>query len=168
MNKLLILFFILVLSSCGKPKSVLICGDHECINKSEAKQYFKENLTLEVKIISNKEELTYDLIDLNLNSKKKNIKIKRNENVKVVKKLSKEEIKIKKKEIKNKKKIEKINPRKKDNQISKNIVKSKKINNTFEFSDICLKLKKCDIENITDYLIKLSNEKDFPNITSRE
>jgi len=85
-----------------------------------------------------------------------------------VKKLSKEEIKIKKKEIKNKKKIDKINPRKKDNQISKNIVKSKKINNTFEFSEICLKLKKCDIENITDYLIKLSNEKDFPNITSRE
>ena len=39
-----------------------------------------------------------------------------------------------------------------------------KINNTFEFSDICLNLK-CDIENITDYLIKLSNEKDFPNIT---
>ena len=168
MNKLLILFFILVLSSCGKPKSVLICGDHECINKSEAKQYFKENLTLEVKIISNKEELTYDLIDLNLNSKKKNIKIKRNENVKVVKKLSKEEIKIKKKEIKNKKKIEKINPKKKDNQINKNIVKFKKTNNNIEFSDICLKLKKCDIENITDYLIKLSNEKDFPNITSRE
>ena len=76
---------------------------HECINKSEAKQYFKENLTLEVKIISNKEELTYDLIDLNLNSKKKNIKIKRNKNVKVVKKLSKEEIKIKK-EIKKQKK----------------------------------------------------------------
>ena len=168
MNKLLILFFILVLSSCGKPKSVLICGDHECINKSEAKQYFKENLTLEVKIISNKEELTYDLIDLNLNSKKKNIKVKRNKNVKVVKKLSKEEIKIKKKEIKNKKKIEKINPKKKDNQINKNIVKFKKTNNNIEFSDICLKLKKCDIENITDYLIKLSNEKDFPNITSRE
>ena len=104
MNKLFILLFVLVLSSCVKPKSVLICGDHECINKSEAKQYFKENLTLEVKIISNKEELTYDLIDLNLNSKKKNIKVKRNKNVKVVKKLSKEEIKIKKKEIKNKKK----------------------------------------------------------------
>ena len=66
-----------------------------------------------------------------------------------------------------KQKIEKL-IRKKDNQISKNIVKSKKNNNTFEFSDICLKLKKCDIENITDYLIKLSNEKDFPNITSRE
>ena len=104
MNKLFILLFVLVLSSCAKPKSVLICGDHECINKSEAKQYFKENLTLEVKIISNKEELTYDLIDLNLNSKKKNIKIKRNKNVKVVKKLSKEEIKIKKKKSKTKKK----------------------------------------------------------------
>jgi len=44
LNKLFILLFVLVLSSCGKPKSVLICGDHECINKSEAKQYFKENL----------------------------------------------------------------------------------------------------------------------------
>ena len=95
-----------------KPKSVLICGDHECINKSEAKQYFKENLTLEVKIISNKEELTYDLIDLNLNSKKKKLRLKRNKNVKVVKKLSKEEIKIKKKEIKNKKKIEKKSDKK--------------------------------------------------------
>ena len=35
-------------------------------------------------------------------------------------------------------------------------------------SDICLKLKKCDINSITNYLIKISNEKDFPNISSRE
>ena len=160
MSKFLILF-LLLLTSCVKPKSVLICGDHECINRAEAKQYFEENLILEVKIISDKEELTYDLIDLNLNSKKKKVKIKRNKNIKVVKKLSKEEIKIKKKEIK------KINLMKKDNKISKNTVMLKKNNNKV-FDDICLKLKKCDIENIKNYLIKLSNEKDFPNITSRE
>ena len=40
-----------------KPKSVLICGDHKCINKAEAKQYFEENLTIEVQIVSkNKKE----------------------------------------------------------------------------------------------------------------
>ena len=29
---------------CGKPKIVLICGDHVCVNKSEAEQYFEKNL----------------------------------------------------------------------------------------------------------------------------
>ena len=71
MKRVFFLIGILFLTHCSKPKTVYICGDHICINKAEAKQYFKENLTLEVKIISNKEELTYDLIDLNLNSKKK-------------------------------------------------------------------------------------------------
>ena len=27
-----------------KPKTVFICGDHICVNKTEAKQYFEENL----------------------------------------------------------------------------------------------------------------------------
>ena len=49
---------------------------------------------------------------------------------------------------------------KKDNKISKNTVMLKK-NNAKVFDDICLKLKKYDIENITNYLIKLSNEKRF-------
>ena len=34
--------------------------------------------------------------------------------------------------------------------------------------DICTKLEKCDIDSITDYLIKVSKEKDFPNISLRE
>ena len=42
---------ILVLVSCSKPKTVLICGDHVCINKDEAEKYFEENLSIEVKII---------------------------------------------------------------------------------------------------------------------
>ena len=30
----------------------MICGDHVCINKLEAKQYFEENLSIEVKILN--------------------------------------------------------------------------------------------------------------------
>ena len=45
-------FFLILISSCTKSKSVLICGDHVCINKAEAKKYFEENLEIEVKIVS--------------------------------------------------------------------------------------------------------------------
>ena len=31
--------------------------------------------------------------------------------------------------------------------------------------DICQKLEKCDIDSITNYLIKISKKKDFPNIS---
>ena len=62
------LFFIIIilLSNCSKPKTVLICGDHVCVNKTEANKYFEENLTLEVKVITNKKKKTIDLIKLNL------------------------------------------------------------------------------------------------------
>ena len=33
----------LLLANCGKPKTVLICGDHICVNKAEAEEYFYEN-----------------------------------------------------------------------------------------------------------------------------
>ena len=56
--KYLLLFLILFTFSCTKQKSVLICGDHKCVNKAEAKQYFEDNLTLEVKVIDNKVVLT--------------------------------------------------------------------------------------------------------------
>ena len=47
MRVLLIFFIIMFTNSCSKPKVVLICGDHVCINKSEAKQYFKEKSSLD-------------------------------------------------------------------------------------------------------------------------
>ena len=73
MKKVFFLFLIIVLSSCNKPKTVLICGDHICINDSEAKRYFEENLSLEVKIINNKEKENIDLVELNLNTNKENL-----------------------------------------------------------------------------------------------
>ena len=63
-----ILFFLV---NCSKPKTVLICGDHVCINKKEAKQFFEENLSLEVKIIDSKIKESVDLVELNLRENKK-------------------------------------------------------------------------------------------------
>ena len=61
---LISLIFLLI--SCSKHKTVLICGDHVCINKIEARQYFEENLTLEVKIIDKKVKESINLVELNL------------------------------------------------------------------------------------------------------
>ena len=73
MKKIFFLFLVLILSSCSKPKTVLICGDHICINDTEAKKYFEENLSLEIKIINNKERENIDLVELNLSANKENL-----------------------------------------------------------------------------------------------
>ena len=147
-------------------KSVLICGDHVCINKNEAKQYFEENLTIEVQIISKNKKSSFDLVELNTNSEESNIQVIKKDNNKVVKRLSKEEIKIKKNEIKAKRnsKLEKKETKVKNIEKKKTIMKTKKIDPL----DICFKLEKCDIDSITDYLIKISNDKSYPNISIRE
>ena len=103
------LFFIIIifLSNCSKPKTVLICGDHVCVNKTEANQYFEENLTLEVKVITNKKKNTIDLIELNLNqdykdNKKITVSSKNSKNLNLKKLSSKEIIEIKRNIKKNK------------------------------------------------------------------
>ena len=60
--------------NCSKPKTVLICGDHICVNKQEAQQYFEENLTLEVKIIDKEDPENIDLVELNLNTTNEKVK----------------------------------------------------------------------------------------------
>ena len=40
MRIIFILLLLLTLSNCSKPKTVLICGDHVCINKDEAESIF--------------------------------------------------------------------------------------------------------------------------------
>ena len=66
MIRLLFLFLLFIPLSCSNPKTVLICGDHVCVNKNEAKLYFEDNLTLEVKIINKKQKKSVDLVQLNL------------------------------------------------------------------------------------------------------
>ena len=76
MKYFLFSLFFLIITNCSKPKTVLICGDHICINKAEAKQYFEENLTIEVKILDSKKEKEIDLVELNLNKENQESKRK--------------------------------------------------------------------------------------------
>ena len=75
MRFLFLIIPFIFMQNCSKPKTVLICGDHICINKSEANQYFKENLSIEVKIIDIKKNINPDLVELNLNESIGNRKI---------------------------------------------------------------------------------------------
>jgi len=71
-----ILFFFV--TSCSKTKVVFVCGDHKCINKSEAEQYFEENLSIEVRIIDKQQSEEVSLVELNLNedkNKKRKVRI---------------------------------------------------------------------------------------------
>ena len=180
--KVYFLFFILVfVNACSKSKTILICGDHVCVNKNEAKQFFEENLTLEVKILNEKKTKTFDLVQLNLKedieNNRKVIIEKKNNTSKKVKKLSKNEIKkikqnIKEKEKTKKKKLPK-NMTKKLNSDAKKIKKNKKQEfiepkvTDKKIIDVCKIIDNCNIEEISKYLINEGKNKKFPNISSR-
>jgi len=182
MKKLLLFLIILTIYGCNKPKTVLICGDHVCINKAEAEQYFEENLTLEVRVIDKKKSKEINLVEINLESdseSKKEISIfsKKQTNQKL-KELSDSEIKKKKNELKKKKKIKnkkitrqaKLKKSRKKEKPQNNIIKTKKIVNkpSKKITDICTILEKCSIDEISKYLVKQGKEKKFPDITIRE
>ena len=190
--KYVFISLLLLLNNCSKPKTVLICGDHICVNKAEAQQYFEENLTIEVKIIDRKKKEKINLVELNLkenSNKKKEISISsKNNTSEDLKILSEEEIVEIKKNIKSKNKKKKIvkkvsekfevdknlNSKKKDvekrNQFKKKNIKVKK-NIVYKTSqnvvDVCIIIEKCSIDEISKYLIKQGNNKDFPDITKK-
>ncbi len=170
MKKLLFFCAILTIYGCNKPKTVLICGDHVCVNKAEAEQYFEENLTLEVKIVDKKKYKTINLVEINLESnsegKKEVSVVNKKQTSKKLKELSNLEIKEKKVEVNKKKKI-------KDKEINKiKVVKkaklNKKVKKNKKITDICTVLEKCSIDEISKYLVKQGKEKRFPDITNRE
>ncbi len=170
MKKIILILFFFLIYGCNKPKTVLICGDHQCINNAEAKQYFEENLTLEVKIINQNKKVETDLVELNLkaNSQKRKINIsKKTKTDQKIKKLSSKEIKEIKKRIK----------RKENNKLAKKEINLKKTQNlkkkigksseNYERIDVCELIDECSIEEISKYLIKMGKKKGFPDITSR-
>tara|TARA_B100001059_G_C17489941_1_gene405875 strand:- start:95 stop:652 length:558 start_codon:yes stop_codon:yes gene_type:complete len=181
MKFLIIFFFIFSLSSCSSTKKVLICGDHKCINKDEADQYFKENLSLEIRIIDKENVKSFDLVKLNTeqsptiiqkNVSKNKLKIFSKKELKQMKKKvekkKKSSLKSAKKIIKNEKRVEKkfsqkVNTKEKD---SSEINQYKKINknNQIVKNDICEIVQKCDIDNISKYLIKIGKDKKFPKM----
>ena len=136
-------FFLLFLLGCASGKSVLICGDHECINKKEADLYFQENMSIEVKIVElrEKKEKSYGWVKLNSGLDKNNPVIKVSEKEilnQEIRKLSKKEIIEKKKEINKKTKVAKLTDKK--------ITKRKKVILNKKPYNVSALLKK-----ITDY-----------------
>jgi hypothetical protein len=76
MRFFLIFFFFIVgcnsLSS-SKTTKIYICGDHECINKKEINDYFKNNISIEVYSITSpsRKDKDYDLVELNMSNDEK-------------------------------------------------------------------------------------------------
>ena len=171
-----LIIFLLLISCAKKTKSVLICGDHVCINNDEAKQYFRDNLSLEVRVLKKKTYKYEDLVEYNLskeNKKDKTIilsKVKDNKNFKELKILNKKEKKLIKEKIKiEKKKVKKVNKKGETenlNSIKKTQNIKKKATVKKEQVDICSIIEKCDIESISEYILKKSMENKFPDITS--
>ena len=188
----LILFFIIIFTSCSKPKSVFICGDHVCVNKKEANKYFEENLSIQVKIINKNDFNEPDLIELNMiedDSNKKKIFAKKKESIdEPLKILTKEEVKKIKKEVKKRKTKEKkikaktlnkdgkLKVTSSDNsKVAKKTIIDKSNDNKKilkkgrkDVIDVCTILDRFNIEEISKYLIKEGKNKKFPNITLRE
>ena len=178
MRNFLILIIFISIYGCNKPKTVFICGDHKCVNKAEAEQFFEENLSLEVKIIDKKKDNSLSLVELNLENVKdgkKSISIsEKKETNEIVKVLSNDEIERKKADIKEKNKLKKKikNNKKKMDKKNQNIKKSTKplndINKKDEIVDICKLIEECNIENISKFLVQQGIKKNYPDITVRE
>ena len=191
MRPILFILLTIFLTNCSKPKTVLICGDHICVNKKEAEQYFEENLTIEVQIIKKKEKKRIDLVELNLKENKngeREVNIFKKKNItNELKTLTKEEkIKIRK-DLKDKFKEKKFSSRElkkkdinndetnqslmkqKEKKVQKIIKNKKEINFKKDNNiDVCTILEKCNIKEISKYLLKEGNDKDFPDITMRQ
>ena len=163
------------LANCSKPKSVFVCGDHVCLNKAEAEQYFEENLSIEVKIIDKKDKKELNLIELNLennqNNKKsislyskkitdKKLKILSQEEIIMIKENINKDIPIIKQKIPEKKK--KFKQTVKNDEIANVDIKKNNI------VDICTILENCSIDEISKYILKKGKTKDFPDITIRK
>lgn len=186
--KILSLLIFLFVSNCNKPKTVLICGNHICVNKAEANQYFEENLSIEVKIINSKSNKKDDLVELNLRKNssgdRKISYVSKTNTDKVLKKLSDDEIVKIKRSIKDKKKISKKKISKKVSNKNKKITNKKstgkrvELNDQFlknnvnkknnDIFDVCTVVKNCNIDEISKYLINEGKKKNFPNIMLKQ
>ncbi len=170
MKKLIFIFVLMLFQSCAKQKTILICGDHVCVNKAEAKQFFEENLTLEVKIVDKKDNKEINLVQLNLNEgsniRQVNV-VKKKETKNQIRVLTNKEVKEIKKKVKTNKNKYAKKIILKDKKRRKNIF-FKKNNSKNDIVDICTIVNKCTIDEISKYLIKTGKKKDFPDITVRE
>ena len=172
MRFFLFIIFLFLLSCSNKITQVYICGDHPCVNKKEMKEYFDNNISIEVFTITpdKKNKKKFTLVDLNLmkdddnkdKNKSQNLSsVKSKEDVKkIIKKRRKmAKLKLKENKIKEQKKVDKVSKIK-----SKNILKDK-IKEPITFVRICKILEECDIDKISKIIMDMGRKNPFPDIT---
>ena len=161
--KYFLYIFLFFLISCSKPFSkverVYICGDHECKNDKEIKEYFANNISIEVFTVetSKNQDERFDLAELNMLEDK----LKSDDKIKI----SEKKQKIKK-DINERKRIAKLKIKKIEEP--QKIIKTVKTKppSKITFIRICKNLKECDIDKISKIIMDIGKEKDFPNITN--
>ena len=172
MRFFLFIIFLFLFSCSNKVTQVYICGDHPCVNKKEMKEYFDNNISIEVFTITpdKENEKKFTLVDLNLmqdgdskdKKKSKNLSsVKSKEDVKkIIKKRRKlAKLKLKENKVKEQKKVDKISKIK-----SKSVFKGEK-KEAITFVRICKNLEECDIDKISKIIMDMGKKKSFPDIT---
>ena len=148
-------FLIFFLAHCSsitgdKTQKIYICGDHECADKKEINNYFKNNISIEVYTLSDSKK-DYDLVELNMTKEDKN-------------EIVSTEIKRKKlkESLKKRPKVEKVKVNK-----GENITEAKvRINKPkIVLVRICKDIQECDIDEVANKIFKIGNEKKFPDLT---
>jgi len=189
------LLFFLLLISCSNGNKTYICGESNCSNKKDAKNYFEKNLSVEVEL-KKKADKSVDLVKLNTSNsatkKTKKQKIKQSylnsikEKKSIKKKIKKEkEAAIRTRAIEEKKLNNTKNEEEKKKEILKtktSIVKKNSSGNNNKFyknknlqekrvvnkskNNFCSDIENCDIDKITELLNLGGKDKDFPNISN--
>ena len=161
--KYFLYIFLFFLISCSTPFSkverVYICGDHECKNDKEIKEYFANNISIEVFTVetSKNQDERFDLAELNILEDK----LKSDDKIKI----SEKKQKIRK-DINERKRIAKLKIKKIEEP--QKIIKTVKTKppSKITFIRICKNLKECDIDKISKIIMDIGKNKDFPNITN--
>ena len=173
------LFIFLFIISCtsltnNDTKRIYICGDHPCKNKKEIKNYFENNISVEVYTVSTKKRKDDDinLVQLNLSDEENKEYVSLNEREKDIKK----EVSKRKKMVKiNKKEEIKTNQTKKKTlrtkpgifgEKGKNKIISNKTNLTLV--RLCKNVEECDIDKVSKIILDMGREKGFPDITATQ
>ena len=188
MNKILILFIILLLTACSTTKGVYWCGDHPCINKKEKEAYFKKTMIVEVRDIKkksykNNSEIEKLLKQAKLDEKNriisekelaKQAKLEEKRRIKEEKELAKQAKLEEKRRIKEEKELAKqvkLDEKRLSKERKKNINKNKKpkkikikeVSENKKFTNNSNKF-----EELVEEIIKRNSLKPFPDINDIE
>lgn len=163
MKYLFFVFFIFIVS-CNSGKKNYVCGDRPCVDKKDFKEFFAENLTIEIKSNRSNKKKNIDLVSLNTSTISKNEDIDTREvyDEKFNKKDEKARLKAISLRLKEERKLKKINEKKRINEQKKLTKLNKKNNKSTKNLSIKNQENKNLLETVieSDNQVKKSNKKD--------